>query len=228
MTTPAPRHRRELTVAMAAGALAGTVALMASAQTWVEVTVLRRAPLPSGTDALSGSEAVPLVPATGLVLLAAALALLAVRGAGRVVVGVLIALAGGALLWSGLDALVGGASPGPGELEDLVTLGDEGVQTSESVLWPLLATLAGLLALAAGVLVTVRGPRWPGLGRRYDRAPGAAATAPARPRTDEDRALDAWRALDRGDDPTDDPADGAPSDGWPAADPAPGPPERRL
>jgi hypothetical protein len=43
------------------------------------------------------------------------------------------------------------------------------------------------------------------MGRRYERAAATATTAttaPARRRTDEDRALDAWRALDRGEDPT--------------------------
>jgi hypothetical protein len=39
------------------------------------------------------------------------------------------------------------------------------------------------------------------MGRRYERA-AATAPAPARRRSDEDRALDAWRALDRGEDPT--------------------------
>jgi uncharacterized membrane protein (TIGR02234 family) len=67
--------------------------------------------------------------------------------------------------------------------------------------WPLLALLAGLLAVAAGLLTVLRGRSWPGMGRRYERT-AAAAPAAARPRTDEDRALDAWRALDRGEDPT--------------------------
>jgi uncharacterized membrane protein (TIGR02234 family) len=43
------------------------------------------------------------------------------------------------------------------------------------------------------------------MGRRYERS-GAAAPEPAvarRPETDEDRAQAAWKALDRGEDPTD-------------------------
>jgi uncharacterized membrane protein (TIGR02234 family) len=73
-----------------------------------------------------------------------------------------------------------------------------------SAAWPVLALAAGLLAAAAGLLTVVRGRTWPGMGRRYERAAAAAPTAPgpARRRTDEDRALDAWRALDRGEDPT--------------------------
>jgi hypothetical protein len=53
------------------------------------------------------------------------------------------------------------------------------------------------------------------MGRRYERPAGAPAAvggngggaAPARPATAEDRAVAAWRALDRGEDPTEhDPA----------------------
>ncbi len=213
--------RRELGTALAGCALAGALALSAGGQTWSTVTVSRRPPLPPVTEALTGSALTPLVPAAGLVLLAAAVAVLAVRGAGRAAVGVVVVLAGAALAWSGVRVLTGGADPGtaaPGE-ERTADL---------AAAWPVVCLVAAAVALAAGALVLARGRRWPGMARRYDRAPGAAAAAPARPRTDEDRALDAWRALDRGDDPTDDPAGGSPSDGWPAADPAPGPPERRL
>jgi hypothetical protein len=84
----------------------------------------------------------------------------------------------------------------------------------------------------------LRGRTWPGMGRRYERGTGAAATdttatdtpatdtpatdtpatdtpatdtpatdtpaadTPARTETDEDRAQAAWKALDRGEDPT--------------------------
>jgi hypothetical protein len=51
--------------------------------------------------------------------------------------------------------------------------------------------VAGAVLLAAtGAYVAVRGPRWRGLGARYD--------APAQARTD----ADVWDALDRGEDPT--------------------------
>ncbi|MGY1731260.1 Trp biosynthesis-associated membrane protein [Geodermatophilus sp. SYSU D01045] len=206
--------RRELGTALAGCAVAGGLALSAGGQTWATVTVTRRPPLPPVTEALTGSSLAPLVPAAGLLLLAAAVAVLAVRGAGRVAVGVLVALAGAALAWSAVRVLAGGvdttAAPGERRTADLAAA------------WPVLCLVAAVVALAAGVLVAVRGHRWPAMGRRYERAPGvAAAPAPARARTDEDRALDAWRALDRGDDPTADPADD------PAGDPATGPPGRR-
>ena len=173
------RARRELGTALAGCAVAGGLALSAGGQTWSTVTVTRRAPLPPVTEALTGSALAPLVPAAGLLLLAAAVAVLAVRGAGRVAVGVLVVLAGAALAWSGLRALTGGADPGtaaPGEQ-----------RTAElAAAWPVLCLLAALAALAAGALVVARGRSWPAMGRRYERTPGAAAPAPARVRTDED------------------------------------------
>ncbi|UOY02846.1 Trp biosynthesis-associated membrane protein [Blastococcus sp. PRF04-17] len=105
---------------------------------------------------------------------------------------------GGALAWSGGHALGGGlderaamlAGIGWGRVVDLATVPS----------WPTLAVGAGVLAVGAGVLVVLRGRRWPAMGRRYERTP-AGAPAPAR-RSDEDRAQDAWQALDRGEDPT--------------------------
>ena len=189
--------RRELGAAVAGCALAGGLALSAGGQTWATVTVTRPAPLPPVTEALTGSALAPPATASGLLLLAAAVAVLAVRGGGRVVVGALVVAAGLVLGWSGARVLVSGPDAGP-------TAPGESVGTDLSAGWPVLCLVAAVVAVVAGLLVVVRGRRWPGMGRRYERTPGVAAPAPARARTDEDRALDAWRALDRGDDPTDD------------------------
>jgi uncharacterized membrane protein (TIGR02234 family) len=192
-----------MAAAVVGAAAAGALALSAGGQTWVTATVERPEPLPPVTGQLSGSELAPLVPAGGLVLLAAAVALVAVRGAGRVLVGLLAAVAGGALGWSGLRTLLTDA--------DVTAAGVVGSGTPGSTLtagvsaaWPVLVLVAGLLAVAAGLLTVLRGSSWPGMGRRYERSASAAAAAPVRQRTDEDRALDAWRALDRGEDPTED------------------------
>jgi uncharacterized membrane protein (TIGR02234 family) len=70
---------------------------------------------------------------------------------------------------------------------------------------------AGLVAVVTGLLVVLRGRRWPGMGRRYERPGRSAGPPPARERTDEERTADAWRALDRGEDPTEaPPGSGAP------------------
>jgi uncharacterized membrane protein (TIGR02234 family) len=201
--------RRELAAAVLGAAGAGALAVIAGGQPWATATAEREAPLPPVTGVLSGAGAAPLVPAAGLVLLAAAVALLAVRGPGRAVVGLLMAAAGGVLAWSGVRAVAGGllaAStdlPGVGRTAGRVTV-------ELTTAWPVLAVVAGVLGVAAGLLAALRGRTWPAMGRRYER--GATASGPAvarRPETDEDRAQAAWKALDRGDDPTRDPSDPA-------------------
>lgn len=196
--------RRELTAAVLGSALAGALALSAGGQPWARVTVTRPLPLPPLAVVLTGSEAAPLVPATGLVLLAAGLALLALRGAGRIAAGLLMAVAGGTLGWSGVRALAGGLSEASTELP-AVGRGPGPVTVHVAAAWPVLTVLAGVLGVAAGLLVVVRGRGWPGMGRRYERDGAAPASVPPA-RTDDERAQAAWRALDRGEDPTD--ADG--------------------
>jgi uncharacterized membrane protein (TIGR02234 family) len=192
-----PVGRRGLTAAVLGAIAAGALALVAGGQAWAEVTAERRAPLPPLSEVLSGADAAPLVPAMGLVLLAAAVALLAVRGSGRLVVGLLMATAGGVLAWSGLRALTGG-------LRDASTVvpgvGRGAVTLVVTPAWPVLSAVAGVLAVTAGLFVVLRGRTWPGMGRRYERTP--EPTAAGRSETDEDRAQAAWKALDRGEDPT--------------------------
>jgi uncharacterized membrane protein (TIGR02234 family) len=118
-----------------------------------------------------------------------------------VLVGLLAAVAGGVLGWSGLRTLATGGDAAAAGLLGSGTPGST-VTTAVSAAWPVLALVAGLLAVAAGLLTVLRGRTWPGMGRRYERAAATVTAAPARRQTDEDRALDAWRALDRGEDPT--------------------------
>jgi len=202
------RERRELTAAVLGAVVAGALALFAGGRPWANVTTERGAPLPPVTGVLTGAEAAPLVPATGLVLLAAAVALLAVRGGGRTVVGVLVAAAGGALAWSGVRGLTGVADVATEQAEV------RGTTTAEVLAaWPSVALVAGVLGVAAGVLVVVRGRTWPAMGRRYERSAGRAEAAvrTGAPRSDEDRAQDAWKAMDRGEDPTDPPPRSGPA-----------------
>jgi uncharacterized membrane protein (TIGR02234 family) len=190
--------RREMGAVLAAAAVAGALALSAGGQSWASVTAVRPPPLPPVTVAVLGSDAAPLVPAAGLVLLAAGVALFAVRGLGRVVVGLLMAVAGGVLGWSGLRVLIGGLTSAAAAVPGLGGPRDTAVSVHVAHAWPVLALLAGVLGVVAGLAVVLRGRGWPGMGRRYER--DAAAELP--PRTDEDRAQAAWQALDRGEDPT--------------------------
>ena len=197
--------RRELTSAVLASAAAGGLALFAAGQTWVTFSVLRQAPLPPVGGSLPGSSYAPVVPAAALVLLAAAVALLAVRGTGRTAVGALVTVGGAVLAWTGARAVSGG-------LEETATAVPSAGQASVieiSFAWPLATVATGVVGALAGVLVVVRGRGWPAMGSRYERGTTAGGTgpAPARARTDEDRAQLAWNALDRGEDPTDPPVD---------------------
>jgi uncharacterized membrane protein (TIGR02234 family) len=201
------KERRELTAAVLGGVVAGGLALSAGGQTWADVSADRQPPLPPLSAVLTGSDAAPLVPAAGLVLLAAAVALLAVRGVGRAVVGLLMAVAGGVLGWSGVRALAGGLEDAATELPGVGRVAGP-VTVDVATAWPVFAVVVGLLGVAAGLVAVVRGRTWPAMGRRYERAGAVPAAAPARrPETDEDRAQAAWKALDRGVDPTADPAD---------------------
>jgi uncharacterized membrane protein (TIGR02234 family) len=193
-----------------AAAAAGGLSLSASGQVWARVTATRPAPLPPVTDQVTGGQVAPLVTATGLLLLATAVALVAVRGAGRVAVGLLAAVAGGVLAWAGLRPLTGRLAADLAALSSVGASPGAVVTTSLRPVWPALAVLAGVLGLAAGLLTVLRGRRWPGMGGRYERPAGtsgsaAGAAPPARQASPEERAVAAWRALDRGDDPTADP-----------------------
>jgi len=198
--------RRELTAAVLGAAAAGGLGLFASGQRWAEVTAARRPPLPPVSGVLTGSDAAPLVPAMGLLLLATAVALVAVRGVARMVIGLVLAVAGGVLAWSGIGALTGRLDVAAARLPVLGN-GLTGARTDLTPAWPVVVVVAGLLTVGTGVLVVLRGRGWPAMGRRYQRpgdpaaAPRVVATAGGRS-TDEERAQDAWRALDRGEDPT--------------------------
>ena len=66
---------------------------------------------------------------------------------------------------------------------------------TQVIWWPVLTSLALLVAAGLGGLTARAGHRWPTMGRRYE-APVAAA--PQAPTTD----ADIWKALDEGRDPT--------------------------
>jgi uncharacterized membrane protein (TIGR02234 family) len=61
--------------------------------------------------------------------------------------------------------------------------------------WPVLSAICGVLVVAAGVLIAVRGHRWQGMSARYEAQP-ARADNPVK------AAAALWSALDRGEDPT--------------------------
>jgi uncharacterized membrane protein (TIGR02234 family) len=188
--------RRERLVALLLCAGGAALALLAATRTWVTVRTARPAPLPAATEELTGREIAPWVVALAFVALAGAGALLAVRRTGRVLVGLALAVFGALIV--------------TGSLLVVLNADTEGVR-SEAVraVWPLGCAVGGLAVAAAGVLAVVRGPRWPGLGGRYERDTGSG-TAPVTAAAEADRPAEvhpdasaaAWDALDQGRDPT--------------------------
>ena len=159
----------------------GGVALLAAGGDWVTGTVAAPEPLPA-QEVSAGAPGS--VRALGLVVLAGVAALFATRRTGRLVVGVLLLLAGIAAAAVAVGVLVDPLAALPDDATD-------GAATAR----PLLALAGALPTAAAGLLTTARGRSWPALGRRYE-APQARPAA----RGGEAPAL--WEALDRGEDPT--------------------------
>ena len=195
------RDRREMTLALAAAVLGAALVLFASSQTWADLTWQRHPSLPPTRIAETGGDAAPLAAAAALVLLAAAAATLAVRGTGRVLVGLLMVLAGVGIAWSSARVLGG---------DDVLTdqlraLGVPAADVTSDLVpaWPVVAVAGGVLGVLAGLLTVVRGRRWPTMGRRYERSTAPAQQAAAA--GEEQRSATVWSALDRGDDPTEEP-----------------------
>lgn len=202
--------RRPLLVAVLLAAVGGGTAALSGTQRWADGTV--RSVVNAVPVAVDGGSAAPLGTAGGLLGLAGVGALLATRTTGRVLVGLLLVAAG-----------VGTAVSGVGFLRDpgaarYTTAGADGVGVGvvspgspgevHVGAWPWLSCAAAVLLLVAGGSATLRGRRWPALGRRYEPpveggavaagsgASGGAATA--------GRAGPAalWDDLDAGRDPS--------------------------
>jgi uncharacterized membrane protein (TIGR02234 family) len=223
--TAPPAGRRELTAAIAGGAVGAALMLVLAGRPWVTVTAPRTPPLPPLVHVISGSTAEPLLTALGIVGLAGVVALLATRSVGRVVVGVLLAAAGilaatraGAALGGITSARAESLLSGAGPVVGVPAHARIAAATHQGTV--VVVLIGALLLAAAGVLIVVRGSRWPAMGARYDAPVEHAVVGTAGGgRTDgpEDRPVAGpdddpvdgdvpdrhlWDALDRGDDPT--------------------------
>lgn len=201
VSSPAPvsNSRRTLGLMLLLTALGAVLVLTAVARTWAEGVV-------NGTGggrleiSVTGSTVSGLPGGLALVALAAAVAVFAVRGVGRPVVG-------GLLLLAGLGA-AGASAAGSGDstaldgaaAQKLALAGVHAGQVGHTA-WPWVALVGSLLLVAAGLLAVRYGRGWPAMGSRYEaptrktpaRNPATGATG---------TPSDLWQALDRGEDPT--------------------------
>jgi uncharacterized membrane protein (TIGR02234 family) len=184
-------------------ALGGLIVIVSAGRGWGTATMADvagakagRALRVNGTDVSGGLSAL------GLLSLAGVLAVLATRGPVRRAVAVVLALVGVSVVALAVTGDVRAALDKAARTAGGVsTARADGVSTSA---WPWVCALGGACIVAAAGLVVVRGRQWPSLGARYER--GAARTP---------RVLDPWSALDRGIDPTLDPAGDATTDAGP-------------
>ena len=164
--------RRELAVVVACCALGAVVVLVAGGREWASWLVDRPEPLAPVPESRTGGDLAPAAGALGLAALAGAVALVATRGWGRLLTGVLLVALGAGVVpqSSGLDVPA----------------------RADVTVWPVLSAVGGVVIGVAGVAAILRGRRWTALSRRYQ--------APAQTR--QTAEPDLWAAIERGDDPT--------------------------
>lgn len=228
----APRGRgplRARTRAVWSVVLLGGLLLATAAPTWVSTTVstalTARVPVE-----VAGTSASPAVGAAALVVVAAGVALAIAGRVARWVALVVVALAGALAAASALGLLldpVPAATSGASAAEGVTDLTSP---VAVSV-WPWATAVLGALVVVAAVLVAVGGPGWATTSGRHERVmpatrqqaaaadhgsehtdEGAVSAEPPGDggveRRDEDTAQhdphDAWDALTRGTDPSED------------------------
>lgn len=190
--------RRQMLIALGTCALGAAVVIAVAGRTWADVRLDLPAPLPSSTVSLTGRQLHGLPFALGIAGLAGALAVIATRGVARIVVGALQVVFGAAIGAASIAAI--------GSAHVLATAaagsrtGQVGAGAATVYPWWVGSVIGGALLVAGGVVVALRGRRWPGMSSRYD-APGARRER----RGDPDATL--WDTIERGEDPTVDPAE---------------------
>jgi uncharacterized membrane protein (TIGR02234 family) len=235
--------RREYVLGLALGAAGAALVLLAVRQDWAHVVTPAPAPLPATSVFVRGQDLVPVAGALGLAALAGLAAVVATRGIARRLTGLLLAAFGLAMMvsvgvrtttssvlaaaraagvpeaGSATAGGVSGVAPGtvPGGAAPGVTA--TGHVMLAGFPWQAVALAGALIVLAAGVLTAWRGPGWPSMSSRYERAGRAAPTDAAAPRGAANGSAAMWDALSRGADPTDRPAGNAPAANPPAANP---------
>jgi uncharacterized membrane protein (TIGR02234 family) len=175
------------------GLASGTLATVASNQTWVNVSGTVSGTFQTFTPALSANAdgRMPLAHALGLVVRAAWGVLLVTRGVFRRALAVLAVVAALGVV----ATVVAGHQTLPGSVRDDFT--DQGIVNipTHYTGWFWVAAGAAVVSLVATLLAVRLVRDWPEMGSRYD-APGAA------PVEDPESSLEMWKAIDEGRDPT--------------------------
>jgi uncharacterized membrane protein (TIGR02234 family) len=193
--------RGSVTAALLLGLAGATIVLLAKGKIWMNGTVDIGA---GGIRSVSatGQQVGGLPGSLALVAMAAFIAVFAVRGASRFALAGLLVLCGAGTVVAALSSL-DDPSAMNAAAATATALVHATVSEHTTTAWPLLSAGGGALVLAAGIIALVRGRAWPAMSSRYDREGAEPAMRRQRkPVVDPDRPEDLWKALDRGEDPT--------------------------
>ena len=182
---------RERMLVVLGGLLAGAGTVLASTQTFASAVVTGvRDPV-----VVAGSAAAPALAPLGIVALALGIALTIAGRAARIVLGAVLVLLGAGIIAASLPNVLDPAAGTGSAIVAATGVSDFAsfVVSRTSTAWPLLAVVAGALAILLGLVVLIRGHRWSIGGRRY------RADLPVSRSTDP---ISEWDALSRGGDPT--------------------------
>jgi len=193
MTNP----RRIRLLALLMPVIVAAAVVLAWSQTWVVFEL---------TDgrflAVAGDAAAPAIPPFALAGLALVGALTLAGVVFRVVLGLLQAFLGVGIIASGSLALTDPITGAAGRITEATGVaGLESVRVLVSAhtatVWPWVAVAAGVVAIVTGVGIALTASQWPQRTRRYDAV--RLSTEGGDVRSDQ---LEAWDALNEGDDPT--------------------------
>lgn len=188
---------RKLYAPSVLGTLAlGGLAFLATSQAWERATV-KADGVPSAKIAISGTDAVPIVSALAIVVVAAALATLAASARVRRLVGLFItaiALVAVVVVWRSGDAVV--TAQEKAVHDSPAFIGTNFPHAWQGTSWSLVAATAFVAAAAIGLVIVRFGAAWPTMGRKYEAPKIHRGMAPA------ETEADIWKALDEGRDPT--------------------------
>ncbi|WP_295822258.1 Trp biosynthesis-associated membrane protein [uncultured Microbacterium sp.] len=193
--------RRARSTAVLAMLAAGAIGVIASTQTWIDVTLDDGA---QQTLAVPGAEALPVLTPLSLAALALGAALSIVGPVLRHVFGALGALIAAFVGFGAVQILLSTpVSATAATVTDATGIsGTDAVASLVSGLsltpWPTVTLIAQVVLFAASVFTLVTARRWAsGASRKY-RTAEEARIATGRPHD----AIDSWDDLSRGDDPT--------------------------
>ena len=185
--------RRELWLAVLLCLAGSGLALFAVTRDWVEIAVHESLTIRRVAEGSDGTRNAGIVKALAIVGLVGVPAIAATRRWGRVLLGLLLAGCGG-IIAGRVGVMLTDFRREAGRCSDQAKCVAYDITASHPA-WAVLTVIGGLLLLAGGLLVAVRGRRWAALSSSYEAPSAEPVELPA---TDKGT----WDALDRGDDPT--------------------------